>query len=82
MSLRSDEFTAQPKDNVTEPEIKSEIDPVDKLTEESSNKIETMTDRSMATKCSALTKDLPIKLSNITKLERDGFNFQHWEMDF
>ncbi|KAG0149672.1 hypothetical protein CROQUDRAFT_88750 [Cronartium quercuum f. sp. fusiforme G11] len=34
-----------------------------------------------AIKFSAVTKDLPIKLSSITKLVRDGSTFQHWELD-
>lgn len=29
-----------------------------------------------------MTKDLPAKVSSITKLERDGSIFQHWELDF
>lgn len=29
-----------------------------------------------------LTKDVPIKLTSITKLERDGSNYRHWEIDF
>ncbi|KAG0140255.1 hypothetical protein CROQUDRAFT_53537, partial [Cronartium quercuum f. sp. fusiforme G11] len=37
--------------------------------------------RSVAAKMAAVTKDLPIKMSSITKLERDGSNFQHWELD-
>lgn len=30
----------------------------------------------------AMTKDMPIKISSITKLEWDGSNNRHWEMDF
>ncbi|KAG0142600.1 hypothetical protein CROQUDRAFT_97306 [Cronartium quercuum f. sp. fusiforme G11] len=36
---------------------------------------------SVAAKMAAVTKDLPIKMSSITKLERDGSSFQHWELD-
>lgn len=38
--------------------------------------------RLLATKFAALTKDLPIKMSSITKLERDGSDFQHWNINF
>ncbi|KAG0143564.1 hypothetical protein CROQUDRAFT_96161 [Cronartium quercuum f. sp. fusiforme G11] len=37
--------------------------------------------RNVSAKMTAVTKDLPIKMSSITKLERDGSNFQHWELD-
>ncbi|KAG0143640.1 hypothetical protein CROQUDRAFT_660990 [Cronartium quercuum f. sp. fusiforme G11] len=40
-----------------------------------------MSVRSVAMKLVAVTKDLPIKLSSITKLERDRSKFQHWELD-
>lgn len=36
----------------------------------------------MVAKFAALTKDCPIKMSSITKLERDGSNYRHWELDF
>lgn len=57
------------------------VDPQVKLTEDTLRQSEIMS-RSLATKFAALTKDLPIKLTSITKLERDGSNFQHWEVDF
>lgn len=38
--------------------------------------------RSLATKFANLTKDLPVKLPSITKLERNGSNFQLWELEF
>lgn len=36
----------------------------------------------MVAKFAAMTKDCPIKMSSITKLERDGSNYRHWELDF
>lgn len=75
MSLRTDNSTALPKTIE-----KQEFDPQVRLTEELL--CHTTMAKSLATKFSALTKDLPIKLSSITKLERDGSNFQHWELDF
>lgn len=38
--------------------------------------------RSVVAKFTAITKDVPIKMTSITKLECDGLNYQHWEMDF
>lgn len=38
--------------------------------------------RTIVAKFSAMTKDCPIKMSSITKLERDGSNYRHWELDF
>lgn len=38
--------------------------------------------RTMVAKFAAMTKDCPIKMSSITKLERDGSNYRHWELDF
>lgn len=38
--------------------------------------------RSIVAKFSLMTKDIPIKMSSITKLERDGSNYRHWELDF
>lgn len=38
--------------------------------------------RTMVAKFAAMTKDCPIKMSSITKLERDGGNYRHWEIDF
>lgn len=36
----------------------------------------------MVAKFAAMTKDCPIKMSSITKLERDESNYCHWELDF
>lgn len=38
--------------------------------------------RNIVAKFTAMTKDIPIKMSSITKLVRDGSNFRHWEVDF
>lgn len=38
--------------------------------------------RSIVAKFTAMNNDIPIKMSSITKLERDGSNFRHWEVDF
>lgn len=38
--------------------------------------------RSMVAKFGVMTEDLPIKLTSITSLERDGSNYQHWELEF
>lgn len=38
--------------------------------------------RTIVAKFSAMTKDCPIKMLSITKLERDGSNYRHWELDF
>ncbi|KAG0149485.1 hypothetical protein CROQUDRAFT_89068 [Cronartium quercuum f. sp. fusiforme G11] len=37
--------------------------------------------RSVAAKMATVTKDLPIKMSRVAKLEKDGSNFQRWELD-
>lgn len=76
MSLRS---TALPTIFPTKLE-ENVVDPQEELTEDSLR--HKSMSRSLATKFAALTKDLPIKLTSITKLERDGSNFQHWEVDF
>lgn len=76
MSLRSEALPT----NIPKLENLS-IDPQTALTEDRLRHISDMS-KSLANKFAALTKDLPIKLSNITKLERDGSNFQHWEVDF
>lgn len=79
MSLRSETSQTLPKDIVEK--LKEEFDPQTALTEDYLQNKYWMA-RSMATKISALPKDLPIKLTSITKLDRDGSNFQHWELDF
>lgn len=38
--------------------------------------------RSLVTKLAAMTKDVPIKMTSITQLARDGSNYRHWELDF
>lgn len=38
--------------------------------------------RTMVAKFAAMTKDCPIKMSSITKLERDGSNYRLWKLDF
>lgn len=78
MSLRS---TALPTESLKIEHDYDLVDPQVKLPEATLRHSEIMS-RSMATKFAALTKDLPIKLTSITKLERDGSNFQHWEVDF
>lgn len=85
MSPRSNSST--PKSPTINPAVEpkteelSHGDPEEALTEDFLRKTR-MTSRSLATRFANLTKDLLIKLSSITKLERDGSNFQHWELDF
>lgn len=38
--------------------------------------------RNMMAKFGVLTKDVPIKIANITPLLRDGSNYRHWNLDF
>lgn len=38
--------------------------------------------RTLVAKFAAMTKDVPIKMTSITQLLRDGSNYRHWELDF
>lgn len=37
--------------------------------------------RTIVAKFAAMMQDIPIKMSSITKLEKDRSNFCHWELD-
>lgn len=87
MSLCSTELYPKSESPTNLPSVEPESeeishgDPQETLTEDSL-RYSRMTSRLLATRFANLTKDLPIKLLSITKLERDGSNFQHWELDF